>query len=326
MLGERAIVELSPGVPLAGVQALALGTDHSCALVSGGEVRCWGWNGSGQLGDGTIDQRPNPVPVQLSPGVRLTGAQALALGGAHGCALVSGGEVRCWGWNGSGQLGDGTVEQRVNSVPVELSPGVPLTGVQALALGTDHSCAVVKGGGLRCWGNNTNGQLGDGTTAQRQSPVSVELSPGVPLAGVQALALGTDHSCVVVSGGEVHCWGNNAYGQLGDSTTTLRLNPVPVQLSPGVLLTGAQALALGGNFSCALVSEGEVRCWGYNGAGQLGDGTRIDRVHPVLVTFSPGLRLRGVSGGMQWAALCAPYRVTRCSPATASATAKWALG
>jgi alpha-tubulin suppressor-like RCC1 family protein len=213
------------------VQALTLGSIHSCALLSGGEVRCWGYNYFGQLGDGTTEDRLTPVRVLQSPGgPALTGVQALALGGHHSCAELTNGELRCWGYNSNGQLGDGTLTDRPNPVAVLQSPGgPPLTGLQALTLGGGHSCALVSGGEVRCWGYNAYGQLGDGTLTDRLTPVPVLQSPGgPPLTGVQALALGDWHSCALVNGGEVRCWGNSDNGQLGDGTTTQRPNPVPV--------------------------------------------------------------------------------------------------
>jgi alpha-tubulin suppressor-like RCC1 family protein len=286
------VLQSPGGLPLTGVQALALGGWHNCALLNGGEVRCWGSNTVGQQGDGTTTDHLTPVPVLESPGgPPLTGMQAIALGAAHSCAWVRGGEVRCWGWNDFGQLGDGTITQRLSPVPVLQSPGgLPLTGVQAIVLGGEHSCALLSGGEVHCWGRNEYGQLGDGTTEDWLTPVPVLQSPGGPrLTGVQAPELGLFHSCALVNGSEVRCWGRNDSGQLGDGTTEGRLTPVPVLLSPGLTpMIGVQPLALGGWHSCALVSEGEVQCWGQNLDGQLGDGTVTNQPSPVPVLFESG--------------------------------------
>jgi hypothetical protein len=154
---------------------LALGAGHTCALVAGGELRCWGNNDVGQLGDGTTDDRPTPVAVRQAPGgAPLAGVRAVALGSAHGCALSSGGQVQCWGGNDAGQLGDGTTEARPAPVAVREAPGgAPLGGVRALATGQRHNCALLDGGDVRCWGANDAGQLGDGTTTNRATPVAV---------------------------------------------------------------------------------------------------------------------------------------------------------
>ncbi|HEU4407123.1 MAG TPA: hypothetical protein VFS43_17775 [Polyangiaceae bacterium] len=163
--------------------------------------------------------------------------------------------------------------------------------VNQIAAGTDHSCALVNGGDVRCWGRNDFGQLGDGTTTYRFTPVAMLASPGgPPLAGVQALALGGDHGCALLGGGDVRCWGRNDSGQLGDGTETDRPTPVAVLQAPGgPPLTGAQALALGDTHSCAWMSGGDVRCWGLNGSAQLGDGTSTERLTPVPVQFEPGV-------------------------------------
>ena len=198
-----------------GVTAITAGYFHTCALTSGGGVVCWGANASGQLGDGTTTT-PRLTPVAVS-GLS-SGVTAVAAGASHTCALTSGGGVVCWGCNAIGQLGDGTTTQR-------LTPGAVSglsSGVTAVAAGDSHTCARTSGGGVVCWGYNANGQLGDGTTTDRLTPVAVS---GLS-SGVTAVAGGIYHTCALTSGGGVVCWGWNANGQLGDGTTTDRLTPV----------------------------------------------------------------------------------------------------
>jgi alpha-tubulin suppressor-like RCC1 family protein len=299
------------GARLSGVQALALGYWHSCALLYNGEARCWGYNEFGQLGDGTIENRSTAVSVRATSGAgALTDVRELALGYgyAHSCALLNNGEVRCWGRNDFGQLGDGTTIPSPRPVPVlDSSVGLPLNGVKALALGELHSCALLTNGGARCWGNNDFGQLGDGTIEKRLFPVSV-LGSGGLLTGVLELALGGKHSCALLTSGEAHCWGYNDSGQLGNGTTTMKPNPVPVLASPGGgAMKGVKALALGILHSCALLTSGEARCWGNNGDGRLGDGTLEARPTPVSVLQSPeGPPLIGVQAlAPSWGHGCA---------------------
>jgi alpha-tubulin suppressor-like RCC1 family protein len=250
-----------------GVTAIASGDRYSCALTSSGGVRCWGYNQFGQLGDGTTTDRATPVDVTGLP----SGVSAIDTRGEHTCALMTAGGVKCWGANGNGQLGDGTTDS--SGVPVDVA-GLT-SGVSAIAVGGEHTCAITSGGGLKCWGWNARGQVGIGTTTDSKTPVDV---PG--LAGaVSAVAAGGRHTCALMAAGGVSCWGYNEFGQLGDGTTTDSAMPVAVAGLPSSI----RAITTGGNFSCALKTDGGVTCWGLNAAGQLGDGTYTDRPAPVVV-------------------------------------------
>ena len=197
--GTGAANTYDPG-RLTGVTSISTGQDHTCALITGGTVKCWGNSQSGQLGDGTKVYRNVPT---LVPG--LTGVTSISIGWDHTCAVITGGTVKCWGKNKYGQLGDGTTTDR--TVPT-LVPG--LTGVTSISIGRDHICAVITGGTVKCWGSNSGGKLGDGTTTNRTVPTLV---PG--LTGVTSVSAGDDHTCTVITGGTVKCWGSNHYGQLG---------------------------------------------------------------------------------------------------------------
>jgi alpha-tubulin suppressor-like RCC1 family protein len=284
--------EVPGGLPLTGVEALALGYEHSCAKLGGGELRCWGRNESGQLGDGSKIDRLTPVPVrQLPGGSALTGVQSLTLGSYHGCAKFSSSDVRCWGSNLFGQLGDGSTTDKTTPVPVQ---GLG-ENVQTLALGHEHSCVLLDDGGVKCWGNNIFGQLGDDTTTDQSTAVSVLEAPsGPPLSGAQTLQLGFYHSCAQL-GESVKCWGGNESGQLGDGSTANELTPVSVLQSPEEPpLAGAHTLILGSYHGCVRIGS-ELRCWGYNGSGQLGDGSTANGLTPVPVLQSPeGSPLTGV--------------------------------
>ena len=198
-----------------GVSSIDVGDFHSCALLSGtGELRCWGNNVRGVLGDGTTTNRPSPVTVA---GLGATPI-AVAAGGNHTCALISGGTVKCWGRNLNGELGNGATANQ-SLVPVSVSG---LTGAVQLDLGDHHSCARTMAGGLRCWGSNTGGRLGDGTSIQRTTPVDPFTS------GITTFSTGSDFTCAINTAGELLCWGTNASNQLGDGTTTSRLTPTYV--------------------------------------------------------------------------------------------------
>src|SRR5450759_3836047 len=201
-----------------------------------------------------------------------SGATAVVAGARRTCAVTNGGALWCWGWNVYGGLGDGTTTDRLTPVMVS---GLTSGGVAAAA-GPYHTCAVTSGGALLCWGGNQYGQLGDGTTTNRLTPVPVS---GLT-SGVVAVTAGYYHTCAVTSGGAVQCWGNNANGRLGDGTTTDRLTPVAVS----GLTSGVMAVTAGIQQTCALTNGGAVQCWGGNTWGQVGDGTTTDRWTPVAVS------------------------------------------
>ena len=287
-----------------GVAQVAASDSSTCALVNGG-VRCWGSNRFGELGDGTGNDRPLPAVV---PGLA-SGVVDIAAGGHYVCALINGGSVRCWG----------------NDAVVNLAPrsiaGLA-GGVTRIATGSQHGCARLPSG-VKCWGNNDRGQLGNGQTITSNVPVDVT---GIG-SNVSALAAGRAHSCVVLDTGRVKCWGANDAGQLGNATTASSATPVDVvglaravavaafydttcaltatgavlcwgQVSAGrrgvpwpvpSLSNSVIAIAASNTHACVMLSGGGVRCFGNNVAGQLGDGTAvIERRTPETVVAADG--------------------------------------
>jgi alpha-tubulin suppressor-like RCC1 family protein len=250
-----------------GMATISAGSGYTCSVTSSGGAKCWGWNLFDQLGDGTGTDTPYPVGVSgLS-----SGAVAVSAGRYHTCAITTGGGAKCWGWNLYGQVGDGSTTNR--GTPRNVS-GLS-SGVAEIAVGDSHSCALTTGGGVKCWGLNDVGQLGDGSTTNSPMPVDVS---GLT-SGVAEIAVGDSHSCALTTGGAVKCWGNNFYGQLGDGSTTSSSTPVNVS----GLSSGATAISAGGNHTCA-VDGGAAKCWGRNSKGQLGDGTTTGSSTPVSVS------------------------------------------
>lgn len=324
-LGEPPVaVRLTPvtvaGLTEAGVEALAGGvqSSHSLALLSDGTVKAWGGNGTGQLGDGTTTNHPDPGTV---PG--LSGVHAIAAGTNHSLALMPDGTVKAWGLNDHGQLGDGTTTTRTTPVTV-----LGLSGVRAIAAGGWHSLAVLADGTVKTWGDNNRGQIGDGTTTDRSVPTVVpgltgvrqvaggigfslalladgtarawgqdfdgELGDGTSIPGVDkhspvtvvgltnatAIATGGFHSLALLADGTVQSWGDNASGQIGQGNNTVGGYSAPIAV-PG--LTGVQALAAGEQHSVVALSDGTIRLWGSNNGGQLGDGTLTGKFSPTAI-------------------------------------------
>lgn len=254
--------------PLINIAQVSSGNSHTCALTTTGGVKCWGWNESGQIGDSTTrTERPTPVDVTgLGSGVT-----AISAGRYFSCALTTTGGVKCWGMNVHGELGDGTTTNR--SAPVEVT-GLT-SGVTAISAGGYHACALMTAGGVKCWGWNDTGQLGDDTESTRTTPVDV-VGLG---SGVAAIAAGSWHTCALTDPGGVKCWGSNGSGILGNGETDNRRTPVDVV----GLDNGVTAIATGYYQTCALTTAGGVKCWGANGSGNVGDGTTTDRLTPVDV-------------------------------------------
>ncbi len=279
-----------------GVAAIAAGTRHTCALTTAGTVQCWGNNNNGQLGDGSTTNQSTPQPVA----VLASGVTAIAAGNGHTCALTTAGAVQCWGKNAWGQMGDGSTTGKTAPQPVT---GLA-SGVTAIAARKEHTCAVAVAGAVQCWGRNYAGQLGDGSTTDKSTP-----QPVTGLAsGVAAIAAGEAHTCALTTAGAVQCWGDNGNGQLGDGSTTSKSTP---QLVTG-LASGVVAIASGDYHACALTTGGAVQCWGYNGDGQLGDGSTTNKTTPQTVT--------GLASGVT--AIAAGYGHT-CALTAAGAVQCW---
>ncbi len=198
----------------------------------------------------------------------LTGATEISAGSDFTCVLLTSAAIKCWGATANGELGHGGARGRSASAPVSVLGIRDATEVSA---GTDHACALLRSRHLLCWGDNLNGELGDGKNGGSSAkPVKVR---GIEDA-IQVSA-GYYHTCAVLSSGSVDCWGSGADGDLGNGTTTTMADiPEPVSR-----IHKAVEVSVGDHHSCALLSNGTVVCWGYNGLGELGDGTSHGPAH-----------------------------------------------
>ncbi len=271
------------------ITAIRAGCRHSLALTSKGHVLAWGYNADGQLGDGNNASSDTPVRVHLPKGTKVT---AISAGGDFSLARGSRGHALAWGFNGSGQLGDGSTTDSNTPVRVKLPKG---TRVKALAGGGAHSLALSTAGQLYAWGDNSSGQLGDGSTTSSDVPVRVIiLLRGRPLGHVTSLFAGCSHSLAAFSHGGVLAWGDNNERQLGDGTDTSRTEPVRVLFPAHTKVT---AVSAGCFDSYALTAKGHVLAWGLNTDGELGDGATGVTEGPVRVEIPARWRASAVGSG-----------------------------
>ncbi|WP_238380256.1 RCC1 domain-containing protein [Salinispora tropica] len=267
------------------VTAIAAGDDHSLAVTSAGTALAWGDNDRGELGDGTTTRRDTPVDVDLPAGTTVT---AIAAGIGHSLALTSAGTVLTWGLNSDGQLGDGTTTDSSTPIAVDLPAG---TTVTAIAAGSLHSLAVTTAGTILAWGNNSDGQLGDGTTTNSSTPIAVNLPASTTITAIDG---GRDHSLAVTSAGSALAWGDNDDGQLGDGTTTNSSTPIAVNLPADTTVTATTAGSL---HSLAVTTAGTILAWGNNSDGRLGDGTTTNSSTPIAVNLPADTTVTATTAG-----------------------------
>jgi alpha-tubulin suppressor-like RCC1 family protein len=252
---------------------IASGAAFSCALSQVGHVWCWGDNRLGQIGDASRELS-RPQPVQLDS---IDRAISLGVGTAHACAVVQDGRVFCWGQNAQQQLGS------LSRGPVRKPVAVPkLSDAVAVVAGDRHTCALRKNRQVSCWGAGDRGQFGNGQSGPAASVLG--------LSDVVELSAGKEHTCARLRSGQVSCWGDNRFGQIGNNVSAAALHQ-PV-LDPGMVvrLNGAQQIASGGNFTCAIANGGRAYCWGSNNERQLGSGTESDMwMMPVPVQDLPSV-------------------------------------
>jgi alpha-tubulin suppressor-like RCC1 family protein len=274
--GDAGADAAPPAVPAAAVATsvtdVQSGGAHSCAHHVGGGVSCWGYSDQGQLGRTVTSYDAKPEPVAL----RAPSKQVTA-GAFHTCALLADESIDCWGFNNVGQLGRATSS---SSTPTP-GPVAGVVGAVDLSAGYAHSCAVLSGGTVLCFGWDPFGQLGRGTVVGTSATAAPVVLP--PAARASKVCAGYGHSCALLQNGTAMCWGQNDKGQLGSGTVAGASITPSTSATPLLVdgLTGAHALACGGHHTCALVANGQAVCWGANDMGQLGSGIAADdNPHP----------------------------------------------
>lgn len=336
-------LRVSPGIAALGtvLSGIVPGGLHTCAIDAAATLRCWGYNGNGTVGDGTLQHRYSPTLV--TSGLSFT---QVATGVGHSCALTDVGAAYCWGKNESGQLGDGTLVDR--RTPTAVLGGLTF---ESIDVGYNHSCGITRAGVAHCWGGNRRGQLGNGTRTASAQPVLVlgglafsvirsgythscglqqvtgfaycwgsnsvgQIGDGlggltdsayvaVPtaVAGGKVYAqidIGASHTCALLDDAnapnKTWCWGWNGSGQLGANALELCRGTIPCATSPVKQPSSVKLVAItaGSRHSCGLTSDGSAHCWGSNSNGELGDGTTTDRGSPVAV---PNLQFKSIRAG-----------------------------
>ena len=304
-----------------GNNKLDVGDYHTCAIVDNGDLKCWGYNDNGRLGNGNLGSgstydldAPSSTAIDLGTGRT---AVAVSAGGSHTCAVLDNGSAKCWGANGWGQLGTGTSGPTASPAFVDINPSAASSGSHsgrtavAVSAGGAHSCALLNDGGVMCWGMESgSGKGGSGSTSWTtpyQVLTGYNSTGGYWYQPAIAVSAGGVHSCVILNDGSVTCWGLGTSGQLG-------LPSAPSSPAAATSLWGAQpdlgtgrtaiAIAAGYTHTCAILDNGDLKCWGSNTYGQLGDGTTTNRNEPTLVSsLGTGRTAVAVSAG--WYHTCA---------------------
>ncbi|MGI6394768.1 MAG: RCC1 domain-containing protein [bacterium] len=267
--------------------AVSLGVGHTCAIDDEGKGYCWGGNSAGQLGCDEcktgLNDHHKPVAVDMTGALKDRKIIEISSGSGHTCVVADDDGAYCWGANDRGQLGDGeegTQSGVVNAgnfskIPVKVkTSGGKYVKVSA---GYEHTCLLNSKGKIYCFGNNENGQLGDGTTEMRLTPVALNSDKVF-----KSVSAGFDHTCAVDDKDEAYCWGGNILGQLGTGDKESSLTPIKVNYETE---TKVKSISCGQRYTCSLTVEGKVHCWGWNDSGQLGNGTYENSLIPVEINI-----------------------------------------
>ncbi len=253
--------------------SIIAGGFHTCGLLINGGVKCWGSNNRGQIGNGSSSDTVNNVNPTLINSTE--SFVSITADGLRTCSLLSNGSAMCWGLNTNGQVGDGTIGLRKLN-PTFVNSTEPFISITA---GDLHTCGLLSNGSAMCWGDNENGQIGNGSSSAPVNNVNPTFVNSIE--SFVSITAGDSHTCGLLNNGSVMCWGSNFYGQIGNGSSSLtvdNLNPTFVNTSKSFVSIIADGL-----HTCGLLSNESAMCWGYNVHGQIGDGSTINRNNPVFV-------------------------------------------
>lgn len=306
------------------VTSVVTGATHSCALTSDGAVACWGLNTNGQLGNNSTTDRSLPTAITTT-GTPLAGKSVaqISAGGAYTCAVTTDGILACWGLNTNGQLGDGTVVEKLVPTAV-VTAATPFAGklITSVTTGSVHTCGVATDGTTACWGSQANGRLGNNTAtvANIQVPTAITISAALTGRTISSITAGGSHTCANTTVGVAVCWGSNSNGRLGDDSTTqsevaTAITTVATPFASKLIAS----ISAGGSHTCAVTTDGILACWGLNSNGQIGDNTVTQRLLPTSPTLTGTPLLAKVVANVTTGS------VHTCAVATDGTTACWGL-
>jgi alpha-tubulin suppressor-like RCC1 family protein len=289
---KKSAIIIDSGIRYAQIESGKGGVgNHTCGITNLGDLKCWGYNADGQIGDGTTSSKQ--LPTIIDSGIKYS---KMSLGDSFSCGITNSGVLKCWGKNNFGQLGDGTTGNKL--LPTTIDTGVLYSEISA---GDNHTCGVTSNNILKCWGYNSNGQIGDATSVNKLTPTIIE--SGVSYSKV---GLGNNHSCGITSTGVLKCWGYNNYGELGIGSTTNK--NVPTIVDSGTIY---KSISSSNYHTCGITTNNKIKCWGNNSYGQIGDGTNgTNRTTPVLIDSA--VDYNQVSVGEQYTCAITNQNVLKC--------------
>jgi alpha-tubulin suppressor-like RCC1 family protein len=277
--------------PAVAWSAVVAGDDHSCGVTASGDAYCWGSHSHGQLGTGKLadqGEASHPLPMAVTGGLKF---KSLVAGSEYTCGLTSDGAAYCWGYNYNGQLGNGAQQFGASTTsPVPVAGGLTFARLSA-GLGA-HTCALTGAGVAYCWGKNSGGQVGNGSSVNNV-PTPTPVKGG---AAFMSISVGYTHTCALTAAGAAYCWGRNAYGELGSGASNQLSVTTPVAVAGGLTF---KSISAGFQSTCAVATDGTAYCWGQGRNGRLGTGSEANASTPARVTG--GYRFTDVGVGRGYA-------------------------